>query len=312
MLPLFMLLSLGAGTALAGFQPARWELVRPIQAGGTPGAFVSVLLDRQILESARADLADLRVIGPDREEVPYFLKPETAPLEGASFRIERDPVTKMSTIVIDCGYLHARAAVLEFDFEDQAFRRRYTILGRDVETLLVPAGNAAIGEAARRDADVPWLPAGGGEFARQPPGRRGGKGIDETRIVLAGVTARFLRVVMEDGDDRPLRLRGMRAQGTVQRLVFPVRAGGTSFLYYGNPDASPPRYDGRGSLPEPGTLLPATATLGAARPNPLRGVVPDAPAGESRPWKLRVVMLAAFAALVYLVIRSVRTPSSAT
>jgi hypothetical protein len=303
---------LGAGTALADFQPSRWELVRPIHTAGATEPFVSVVLDREILENSRADLADLRIIGRDREEAPYVVEPETAPLGGASFRTERDPETKTSTIAIDCGYLHARPALLEFDFEDEALRRPYTIYGRDAETLLIPSGRTGTGEPVRREAEAPWVPLGSGVFLRLPPKRRGEKPIDEARIVLVDVTARFLRVVMEDEDDRPLRLRGMSAMGMVPRLVFPARAGGAYFIYYRNPEASPPRYNLAALLPDLDTRPPAAATLGASRPNPLRGVVPEAPLTDRHPWMLWVVMVAAVAAGASMIMRSARPPSSAT
>jgi hypothetical protein len=54
---------------------------------------------------------------------------------------------------------------------------------------------------------------------------------------------RYVKVIIYNFDDPPLRLEGMEVQGSNEELVFQAQPDQTFWLYYGNPLAVPPRYD---------------------------------------------------------------------
>ncbi len=81
-------LSLLCFAALAGayFKPAHWRLLRSVTAE-QPGQVSLLPLDRTVYESARADLADLRVVH-DGREVPYVIETLTGSFEQTELRPE--------------------------------------------------------------------------------------------------------------------------------------------------------------------------------------------------------------------------------
>ncbi|HKN48101.1 MAG TPA: DUF3999 family protein, partial [Candidatus Polarisedimenticolia bacterium] len=252
---------------------------------------------------------DLREVRAHRETIT---EAETTPLKIISLKRTEDTRTKTSAFEMDLGYRHARVALLEFDFEDEAFRRSYELFSRDSETLRLPGGLTETGEPITTTFPAPWRPAVYGTFYRVPVGRAGEKAIDETRIALSDAEARYLRLVVHDQDDRPLRLRDVKAWALVERVVFPVRPGGAYSLYYGNPLAPRPAYDLPAVLPDLDAHPAAVATLGPQRPNPLRAGAPPPPFSERHPWVLWVALLSGVAVLALLVLRSARGLSRAS
>lgn len=238
-------------------------------------------------------------------------EPETAPINVVSLKATEDPKTKTSAFEIDLGYRHARAAIVDFDFADEAFQRSYRLQSRDAETIRLPGGLTETGQIATATLPAPWRPAAYGTFYRVPAGRAREKAIDETRITLNDTEARYLRLVVADQDNRPLRLRSVRVQGLVQRIIFPVRPGGAYSLYYGNPRAAPPAYDLPALLPDLDAHPASQAALGRQRPNPLRAGAPAPPWSERHPWALWVVLLAGVSGLAFLVLRTARGLSGA-
>jgi Protein of unknown function (DUF3999) len=81
-------------------------------------------------------------------------------------------------------------------------------------------------------------------------------------------TARYLRLTIQNLDDRPLSVTNARVFAVKRTLVFEAAPGRTYVLDYGNPSAPAPRYDiARAMTYLGGQPLPA-ATLGAAQPVP--------------------------------------------
>jgi hypothetical protein len=78
------------------------------------------------------------------------------------------------------------------------------------------------------------------------------------------VTARYLRLTIQNLDDQPLTVNAARVFAVKRSLVFEATPGRTYVLDYGNPGAPAPREDGR-ALRFLDDRLP-TATLGATRP----------------------------------------------
>jgi hypothetical protein len=54
---------------------------------------------------------------------------------------------------------------------------------------------------------------------------------------------RYVKVIIYNHDDPPLQLQGMEVQGSDKELIFQAQPDQAIWLYYGNPQAVPPRYD---------------------------------------------------------------------
>lgn len=235
-------------------------------------------------------------------------EPETAPLRVASSGAVHDPNTRTTAIEVDLGYRHARPLAVELEFEDRAFRRSYRAFVRNDRTIVSRQGRTETGVAIEREVEAPWQPVAEGAFYRVPSDR-GGDGAGFTRIDLQGRPARYLKIVLDDRDNPPLRLAGVRARGLVHRVIFPFRPGGSYLLYYGNENAASPSYDLPALLPDLETITPVTVGLGPETANPLRAGEPEPPFTERRPWVLWVVLLVGVGGLAAVALRNLRSQS---
>ncbi|MGH9555494.1 MAG: DUF3999 family protein [Terriglobales bacterium] len=90
--------------------------------------------------------------------------------------------------------------------------------------------------------------------------KRSGTQVDseELGLDLSGVRSKQFRIVIQNGDDPPLRLRRVEALSLERRLYFDPRGEAKLNLYYGDSDLSAPVYDYA-------KFLQADATAPAAR-----------------------------------------------
>ncbi len=125
-----------------------------------------------------------------------------------------------------------------------------------------------------RGDDNQWL--GGAELARIHLVRRGARiDSDQTTIELNGSPAQTLRVVIQNGDVRPLKITGAQLQQWERRLYFQAPATGNAALrlYYGDEKLDSPVYDYTKLFVKDAAA--AAATLGAEQSNPAFQSRPD-------------------------------------
>jgi hypothetical protein len=141
-----------------------------------------------------------------------------------------------------------------------------------------------------------WTPAGDGAISRYAEGGA------QLTIPLTETTARFLRVIVENGNDAPVPGLAPRLLGRVHDVVFDSSA--TSYrLLSGNPAANAPRYDLGARLAH------ETWRADVARPG---GTVANAgyrdqrPVGERFPWLISGALIAVAIGLGALALRTVR------
>jgi hypothetical protein len=156
---------------------------------------------------------------------------------------------------------------LALDVEDEEFVRRVRV------------------EATTRGEA--WFEVGGGVIYRVR--RAAGGFTDESLEVWLEVGERpRLRLVVEDGDDPPLRLRGVRGLWAPEELVFRARQAGPHELRLGDAGAHAPRYDLAALLERGSGGAPGQASFGPLEP------VPAAPAvagPDTRPWSEKNALL---------------------
>lgn len=192
---------------------------------------------------------------------------------------EDDAARKVSVFVLDLG---GRRPVdrVELDVTEPTFFRVVTVEAGEDRQHWRWAGSGAVSAI-----EVPAL------HDRQ------------TSLRFAEAAARYLRLAIQNLDDRPLRVRAVRAFAVRRGLVLAPGAGQTYALDYGNASATAPRYDLARAFPYVESERIPAATLGAARrldPPPPRAWT------ERRPVLLSAAMAVAVLALGGLLFRLAR------
>jgi hypothetical protein len=131
------------------------------------------------------------------------------------------PETKTTEITVDLGQSWQPVDEVEVDFQDVNVMRRC-----DLKYSNAPGENWSYGPS-------------GQALLRYRTRTYAG----EHRRLQAGVTTRFLCVVVHNGDDAPLQISGLRAYARPSLLVFKWQPRENMRLYYGCDEAPPPRYD---------------------------------------------------------------------
>lgn len=152
---------------------------------------------------------------------------------------------------------------------------------------------------------------GSGEIDRVHMVRSGQKiDADDYDVSFSAVGHKTIKVIIDNGDDPPLKIKSARLQQLEHRLYFDAPASGPLTLYYGDEKLDPPVYDYAKLF-----LLAkdaAPAQLGAEQANAAFTGRPD-----ERPWTERhpaVLWLAIVAAVLILgaiALRSVKTAAAA-
>jgi hypothetical protein len=165
-----------------------------------------------------------------------------------------------------------------------------------------------------RDQENQWLASG--EISRVHVVRRGQKidtELTEAEVHLGGssATPKTLKVVVHNGDDRPLKLSGVLLQQFERRVYFLARQTTEPMrLYYGDGKLEPPIYDFA-------KLFQKEANAVAARLGPEQANPAFQPRPDDRPWSERhpVVLWAAIIAAVLILgaiaLRSIKSTPSA-
>ena len=198
---------------------------------------------------------------------------------------ERDGARKVSRLVLDLGGRRPLDRI-ELDVTDRNFYRVVTVEAADDRRLWRWAGSAAVSAL-----EVPKRPE------------------RDTKVRLPETSARYLRLTIQDQDDRPLEITGARAAGVRRTVAFEAVPGHEYVLDYGNPRAVAPRYDVERTVRALGLARLPQAALGA--PIPLPPTPPPArpPWLDAQPvamWAAMAVAVVALGALLFRLMRGVR------
>jgi hypothetical protein len=165
---------------------------------------------------------------------------------------------------------------LSFDVADHDFVRSYRLEKADPDET---SGLLATGE---------WR-------------RRAGADVKPMEIHFNEVRARRLRLIVTDYRNPPLNLTAVRYTAPARQIIFAASEDPASplRLYFGNPQAEPPRYDFGENLAAALEPRLARATLQGLTQNPIYQPVPK-PWTERWPWLVYVVL--SVASLILLTI----------
>jgi hypothetical protein len=148
---------------------------------------------------------------------------------------------------------------------------------------------------------------GSGEIDRVHMVRQGQKiDTDDYDVSFSAVGHETIKVIIDNGDDPPLKIKSARLQQLEHRLYFDAPASGPLTLYYGDEKLDPPVYDyAKLFLLAKDT---ATAQLGAEQANAAYAGRPDErPWTERHPAVLWIAIVAAVLVLGAIALRSMKT-----
>jgi hypothetical protein len=152
---------------------------------------------------------------------------------------------------------------------------------------------------------------GSGEISRVHMVRQAQKiDSDDYDVNFSAVGYKTIKVIIDNGDDPPLKIKSARLQQLEHRLYFDAPASGALTLYYGDEKLDPPVYDYAKLF-----LLAkdaAPAQLGAEQANAAYTGRPDErPWTERHPAVLWIAIVAAVLILGAIALRSMKTAVAA-
>jgi hypothetical protein len=130
-------------------------------------------------------------------------------------------------------------------------------------------------------------------------------------LALETIPARLLRIVMDNGDDRPLDITGVRLWREQRGLIFNAHPGANYELRYGRKNAPEPVYDlAKLPLTLPPDQLPR-ATLAPARALPL-APPPPPPWSETHRPLFWAILITVVLLLLLVIVRAMRKANVTT
>jgi hypothetical protein len=152
---------------------------------------------------------------------------------------------------------------------------------------------------------------GSGEIDRVHMVRQGQKiDSDSYDVNFSAVGRKTIKVIIDNGDDPPLKIKSARLQQLEHRLYFDAPASGPLTLYYGDEKLDPPVYDYAKLFFLAKDAAPAQ--LGAEQANAAFTGRPDErPWTERHPAVLWIAIVAAVLILGAIAVRSMKTAVAA-
>jgi hypothetical protein len=175
---------------------AAWQYRRPVmlpEGVVADGRFVAIAIPPDVAERSQPGLADLRLVADDGREMPYVLDVD----------VPRTAERRRSGRLLESQQDRRRPSAWTVDFETVAAfdRLELEIDGTDFSKRLVLETSV---DGTR------WTPIGGEAWVFDRPWQ--GRRIHDTTLEQpAPLTARYVRVTIDDGRSRPVALRGITA-----------------------------------------------------------------------------------------------------
>ena len=149
---------------------------------------VTVALDRDVYEHARADLGDLRIVDGDDRPVPYLLE-----------RVGEEAPTFRRPVILNRGFVRGQSASATLDFGGPVRKRELflSLSGDNFRRRVVVEG--------RGSRDEPWTTITDGAYVFAVPAASAAGGGD-------AVPRRYETVILPDNDQPLLRVTVMRGE----------------------------------------------------------------------------------------------------
>jgi len=201
---------------------------------------------------------------------------------------EENAKLKATICVLDLTYENLPVDFLTIDTPEESFSRMIEIYG----------GN---------DLQI-WLGPEQGDLYRF---RTDKYSVEKNILHFRETRGRYLKLLIYNHDDPPLKLAAFEIQGVEEYLVCRNQPGRSYSLYYGNPQANPPRYDFERLKNYLNLETIPTVRLGAEDENgSFRPSGPKRPWSERQPglfWSVLVLMVLALGAYIIRLMMKVKT-----
>jgi len=280
-------------TGGAGIERASFDYQRRIPAGISGVA--SLRLDLQALAHSR--LADVRLVTDDGFQVPYLIEDDGVPL-----RVVLPPLVPVSEPEISAGVSQRQGHVRT------VYAIAFPLAGMPPSDLVLETGARVFerevsvlvkSEDPRRRDSGRWQTAAWGAWRHTDPDTPAAPLI----LALPALRPTSGRVVVDEGDNRPLPIAAPTLELRTCRLRFMRETSAGLWLVYGKAGLTAPRYDLALLEPRLRTTDAAEVTAGPERPS-------SGPETEGRRkalfWGVLIVAIVALLALVARLLR-VRT-----
>jgi hypothetical protein len=182
---------------------------------------------------------------------------------------KEDPNTRLSNYVYDLKFRRLPIVEIELNVEDASFYRCVSVLGRDAATQQVKI-DSEDNRQRFTEVEVPWNTITTDTIYRytDPAGRKQER---LTLSVQSGGSYRYLKVIVSNYDDQPIKIRSASAKMIPYKLIFPTPADKSATFYIGCESASHPQYDLARRLTNPTQVKTTPAKLASLTDNPLAG-----------------------------------------
>jgi hypothetical protein len=191
-------------------------------------------------------------------------EPVTVSVPIAATAVTHDDRTRTTAIELDLAFRNLPLHSLSLSFRDENFFRRIVVEGRD-ERQRVVSRRVENAPARETRVDEPWRMLADAVIYRYAAA---GSVEESPALSLDGLSARYLRITIRNGDDAALNFGGAAITRFEDRVCVKPVEGGPAFLYFGNPRASSPSYDFSHFADKLRAEGVSPATLGAGERNP--------------------------------------------
>jgi Protein of unknown function (DUF3999) len=204
------------------------------------------------------------------------------------FSREEDPKLKASVCVLDLTYRRLPSDFLMLETPEENFSRLVEILSsNDLKA---------------------WQTQAQSDFYRFRTSRHS---VEKKTLHFPEARHRYLKVIVYNHDDPPLKLTSFEVRGIEKDLIFQFQPGRQYWLYYGNPTALAPQYDIERVKSYLGVEGLPRARLGPQAENAgYRPSGPRKPWTETQPvlfWSVLILLVLGLGAYIFRLMMKVRT-----
>jgi hypothetical protein len=211
---------------------------------------------------------------------------------------------KQTDLELDLGFRHLPVVSLQFEVTTPYFYRGYELLGRNEIKEKVPRKTETGSDIVEREA--PWRFVRRGVLYRI---HHKNKTTEALKVEDLNAPYRYLKLLIFNGDNPPIQIKGVSVYRRETRLVFQAETGERYMLLGGNPNVGGADYDLAKAVQGLDDIKLPVASLG-----PPTLVAPKQPL---RPWTERysaviwIVLILAVGVMVGLIVKNLkRLPSS--
>lgn len=217
---------------------AKWKFRRQVES--VQAGVLELELDLEILSHAAPGFEDLRLVHLETLRRPGFFggSVEVGGGQQIPYLIERTPITRILTPTIERADDPKRPTASRWRLRLPFRTLPVTQLICDTDAPFFQRQVSLVEEVTDERGNACTVTRAGTTWTRTLEQRK-----EKLVLSLSPPAGDTLLLEIENGDNQPLGLKDFSFRYPVTRMIFKTYPGGAPFLYYGNSQASRPRYD---------------------------------------------------------------------